>query len=75
MSAAESFAHFQRFKIEDIVERINGGDLPYIVAAVDKSNLVWRYELSCIDGSTYSNFPDYLLCKARPAKESKWGQK
>lgn len=63
-----------KFKVDDIVEQTNLGDLPFFVTAVQKGP-VNRYELSGIDGSTYSNIPEYMMKPARPPSESKWGTK
>lgn len=67
-----------RFKVGDIVEDIGKGDLPYIVDAIERDEtppIPSRYTIECIDGSRISNFPEYLLVPARPASQSKYGQK
>lgn len=63
-----------KFKVYDIVEQSNLGDVPCMIVKVHGPSTIQRYDLEAIDGTGYGNIPEYLLQKARPASESKFGK-
>ncbi len=64
------------FEVGDFVERKNHGDLPcMVIRRFTRMGVPSRYDLEAVNGTKYRNIPEYLLVKARPAKQSRWGLK